>query len=276
MLEIKGLGYVAKLDARQACALIAAIGLVAAGCGGAKKDANEPASSETSSSETPADSSNASGSSAGADGGAAAEGDPKAKSASVCTGFDLDLTQVLGQSACELAKQDDKVKDLKNIVDVKLTSSAAKVAPGGHVDLVVTFTNKSKDNVVLDFVLDPTARFSTEAYDKKGTRVDVPSKAPPPLPSDIAERAATSQSMAQIKLVPNGSAHAQIGWDAVKMKWAPDKVRGTPPEMGYPRTPAGPLAKGKYKVHVVTPLVNVNEGVDKEVSSPAVEIEVGK
>lgn len=268
MLEMKGLGTVA----------LVVLGLATASCGGAKKDANEPSTSETSSSETPGDTSNATASSGGgADGGtAAASDDPKAKAATVCAGFDLDLTQVLGQSACELAKQDDKVKDLKNIIEVKLTSSAAKVAPGGHVDLVVTFTNKSKDNVALDFVLDPTARFSTEAYNKKGTRVDMPAKAPPPLPSDISERAATSQSMAQIKLVPGGSAHAQIGWDAVKMKWAPDKVRGTPPEMGYPRAPAGPLAKGKYKVHVATPLVNVNEGIDKEVSSPAIEIEVGK
>ncbi|MGH7286241.1 MAG: hypothetical protein ACRELY_32380 [Polyangiaceae bacterium] len=260
------------------CRLSAIIGVLAiVGCGGPKKDANGPSASDTASTDTPADSSSASASGGGADGGAAAASDdPKAKAASVCTGFDLDLTQVLGQSACELAKQDDKVKDLKNILDVKLTSSANKVAPGGHVDLVVTFTNKSKDNVVLDFVLDPTARFSTEAYDKKGARVDVPTKAPPPLPNDIAERQATAQSMAQIKLVPGGSAHAQIGWDAVKMKWAPDKVRGTPPEMGYPRAPAGSLAKGKYKVHVVTPLVNVNEGIDKEVSSPVVEIEVGK
>ena len=266
MLEMKGLGI----------AGLVIVGLATTSCGGAKKNANEPATSETSSSESPSDSSSTSTDNAGADGGAAASEDPKAKAASVCTGFDLDLTQVLGQSACELAKPDDKVKDLKNIVEVKLTSSAAKVAPGGHVDLVVTFTNKSKENVALDFVLDPTARFSTEAYNKKGTRVDMPSKAPPPLPSDISERAATSQSMAQIKLVPGGSAHAQIGWDAVKMTWAPDKVRGTPPEMGYPRKPAGPLAKGKYKVHVVTPLVNVNEGIDKEVSSPAIEIEVGK
>ena len=267
MLEMKGLGAVG----------LVVMGLATASCGGAKKDANEPSTSETSSTETPSDTSNAAAASGGDDAGAAAASeDPKAKAATVCTGFDLDLTQVLGQSACELAKPDDKVKDLKNIVEVKLTSSAVKVAPGGHVDLVVTFTNKSKNNVALDFVLDPTARFSTEAYNKKGSRVDVPTKAPPPLPSDISERAATSQSMAQIKLVPGGSAHAQIGWDAVKMKWAPDKVRGTPPEMGYPRTPAGPLAKGKYKVHVVTPLVNVNEGVDKEVSSPAIEIEVGK
>jgi hypothetical protein len=62
----------------------------------------------------------------------------------------------------------------------------------------------------------------------------------------------------------------------VKMKWAPEKFKGTPPERGFPRAPAGPLAKGKYVVKVVTPLVGVAEGVDHEVSAPKVEIEVEK
>ena len=60
------------------------------------------------------------------------------------------------------------------------------------------------------------------------------------------------------------------------MKWAPEKVRGTPPERGYPRAPAGPLAKGKYTVKVVTPLVGVSEGVDHEMSAPKVEVEIDK
>ncbi len=58
------------------------------------------------------------------------------------------------------------------------------------------------------------------------------------------------------------------------MKWAPEKVRGAAVEHGYPRTPAGPLAKGKYTVKVVTPLVGVNEGGEHEVTAPKVEIEV--
>ncbi len=247
-----------------------------ASCGGAKKDASAPSGDDAdagSSDGTPTAEADTS------DGGAPATsgGDDTAKkNASICTGFDIDLMQVLGQSACELAKPDDKQRDPKGVLDVKLTTSAGKVAPGAHVDLVVTMTNKGKDPLQLDFMLDPTARFSTEVYDKKGKRVDVPTKAPPALPSDIAERAATPQTMARIHLLPNGSAHAQLGWDAVTMKWAPDKVRGTPPEMGYPRVPAGKLGKGHYFVHLVTPLTNVLEGADKEVSSPNVEIEVGK
>jgi hypothetical protein len=67
----------------------------------------------------------------------------------------------------------------------------------------------------------------------------------------------------------------RLSWDAVKMKWAPEKVRGTAVEKGYPRTPAGPLPKGKYTVKVVTPLIGVFEGVDHEVSALKVDIEVG-
>ena len=43
-----------------------------------------------------------------------------------------------------------------------------------------------------------------------------------------------------------------LSWDAVKMKWAPDKLKGTPPEKGYPRVPAGPLPKGKYALKVAS------------------------
>lgn len=266
MLEMKRFGGIS----------IAVLSLAIVSCGGAKKDANAPTGDDT---DAGASDGTSSGGDDTSDGGAPATagGDDAAKkNASICTGFDIDLMAVLGQSACELSKPDDRQRDPKDVLDVKLTTSAGKVAPGGHVDLVVTMTNKGKDPLQLDFVLDPTARFSTEVYNKKGTRVDLPSKPPPPLPNDIAERAATPQTMARIHLLPGGSAHAQLGWDAMSMKWAPDKVRGTPPEMGYPRVPAGKLPKGHYYVHLVTPLTNVLEGADKEVSSPNVEIEVGK
>ena len=87
-------------------------------------------------------------------------------------------------------------------------------------------------------------------------------------------REATTHSTARITLVPNGTAHAVVHWEAVRMKWAPEKLKGTPPEMGYPRAPNGPLPKGKYQVRVVTPLTQVFEGLEKEVSSPRIEITV--
>jgi hypothetical protein len=276
MLEIKGFYAPSAGRLRVARLCVLAVIAATASCGGAKKDANAPTGDDTDAGVS--DGTSSTGTDDTSDGGAPATSggdDTTKKNAAVCAGFDIDLTQVLGQSACELPKPDDRQRDPKGVLEVKLTTSAGKVAPGGHVDLVVTLTNKGKDPLQLDFVLDPTARFSTEVYNKKGTRVDLPSKPPPPLPNDIAERAATPQSMARIHLLGGGSAHAQVGWDAVSMKWAPEKVRGTPPEMGYPRVPAGKLPKGHYFVHLVTPLTNVLEGADKEVSSPNVEIEVG-
>ena len=62
----------------------------------------------------------------------------------------------------------------------------------------------------------------------------------------------------------------------MKTRWAPEKLKGTPPEMGYPRAPAGPLLKGKYNLRVVTPLTNVFEGIDHEVSQPRADVVVKK
>lgn len=193
-----------------------------------------------------------------------------------CTGFELDLAASLMQAACEVPnpKSDDKSLDTKGKLEVSLVASSAQVSPGGHADLTLTLTNKSNAPIALSFTLDPTPRFPTETYDAKNKRVDMPAGNPPKLPSGVAPREATSHDTARITLVPNGTAKTTVPWDAVKMKWAPDKLRGTPPEMGYPRAPAGPLPKGTYTVRVAMPLVLVFEGTEREVSAPKTTIVV--
>jgi hypothetical protein len=203
---------------------------------------------------------------------------PDAPKADVCTGFEFsNLEDVLSKSACE-ARKDDKVTtiDAKDKLEVKLIPSAAKIEPGGHVDLMVQITNKTKAPMALSFTIDPLPRFEVETYDKKNSRIDMPKSSPPPLPAGVAPRGPGEAKNARITLAANGVARMRVGWDAVKMQWAPEKVRGSAPEKGYPRKPAGPLAKGKYTVRVVTPLNSVNEGMEHEVSAPKVEIEVGK
>ena len=96
------------------------------------------------------------------------------------------------------------------------------------------------------------------------------------LESDAPDGYLDKHTHARITIAPNGSARARMPWEAVKMKWAPEKYRGTPPERGYPRAPAGPLAKGTYTVKMITPLVGVSEGVDHEMTAPKVEIEIEK
>ena len=64
-------------------------------------------------------------------------------------------------------------------------------------------------------------------------------------------------------LVPNGTAKLTVPSAAVKMRWAPEKLRGTPPEEGYPRVPAGNLPRGTYTIRVAMPMVLVFEGMDR-------------
>lgn len=242
-----------------------------AGCGGAKEATPVPEVPMGDNTTTPAGD--------GADGGLAAADDPSAPEAgpkaSPCTGFEMDLGTALMASACEVdnPKADAKSLETKGKLDIKVAVSMGAVAPGGHVDLTVLLTNKSAQPLSLDFTLDPTPRFVVEAFDAAGKkRVDMPPGNPPALPKGMSAREATVHNTARITIVPNGTAKMLVGWDAVRTKWAPDKLKGTPPEMGYPRAPAGPLPKGKYTLRVVTPLIGVFEGLDKEVSAPKVEI----
>jgi hypothetical protein len=109
---------------------------------------------------------------------------------------------------------------------------------------------------------------------KTNKRIDPPPGDPPKPPAGAPAKEAATPSTARITLVANGKATVHVGWDATRTRWAPEKYRGTPLEMGYPRAPAGPLPKGKYSIRVVTPLTNVFEGVDKDVSGPHTVIEV--
>ena len=195
-----------------------------------------------------------------------------------CSAFEIaNLEEVLLKSACEVPnpKPDDKPMDAKNI-EVKVTTPFPKVPAGGHVDVTVSFTNKTKDAIPLYFTIDPMPRFEVQAYDAKGNRVDMPKNNPPPLPAGLAPRVPGEPKTARIMLAANGTAKMPLTWDANKMKWAPEKLKGTPPEKGYPRTGNGPLPKGKYTLKVVTPLIGVFEGIDHEVSQPRTPLEVGK
>ena len=203
-----------------------------------------------------------------------------AKKEDICLGFSVsNLEELLSKQDCEVPdKTPTSIEnpDLKGKLEVKLTASPTKVAPGGKVDLQVTYTNKTKENLTLYFRIDPVARFEVEAYDAKGkTRVDMPKGNPPPPPKGAAAPPPADQKVARITLTANGSASARVAWDATKMAWAPEKVRGTASEKGYPRKPAGPLPKGKYSVKLVSPLIGVFEGGEHEVSAPKVDIEVG-
>jgi hypothetical protein len=247
---------------------------LSAGCGGGKEPPKTPDKTDA---KTDTD--------AKTEGDAKPAGDgkdakPEGEKKDECTGFEIgNLDELLSKSACEEpgVKPDGLPPvDLKGKLEVTVTSSPTKIAPGGKADLIVSFTNKSKEPLTLHFRIDPVARFEVEAYDaKKNARVDMPAGKPPPPPKGVTAPPANEAKSARVTLAPNGSARAKVAWEAVKTKWAPEKVKGSAPERGYPRTPAGPLGKGKVVVKVVTPLVGVNEGGEKEFTIPKVELEIG-
>jgi len=255
--------------------LVAGLGLGAsAGCGN-KKPAEDATNAADGGDEGGGGGGDESAGGGGGDGGAPGEKKDE------CVGFDIgNIEDILMKNSCEEpnVKPDSMAPvDLKGKLEVTLSASPTRSTGGGKVDLLVTFANKSKEPLVLHFKIDPVPRFETEAYGAKNAkRVDMPAGPTPPPPKNATQPPPSDAKTARVTIAPNGSARARLPWEAVKMKWAPERYRGTPPERGYPRAAAGPLPKGKYVVKVLTPLVGVSEGVDHEMTAPKVEIEVEK
>jgi len=265
--------------------LLFVLPLLLAACGGAKQadDAKSPADEESGEGaahkeDMPADKSSEGAKSDKPAPGSQDENATAAPKKDECSVFETaNLEDVLLKSSCEVPspKAEDKPMDAKN-VEVKVATSSAKVAPGSKIDVVVSFTNKTKEPLPLLFTIDPMPRFEVQAYDAKGNRVDMPKGQPPPLPAGMAPRVPGEPKTARIVLAAGGTAPIPLVWDANRTKWAPEKLKGTPPEKGYPRAHAGPLPKGKYTLRVVTPLVGVFEGIDHEVSQPRAPLDIGK
>jgi len=254
-----------------------ALVLLLAACGGAKKDAAEPSNAdEATSSEGGAPDMPAVGDSTPAS-GTPAPGDDAAKKSTPCGGFDIaDLASVLSQAACEVANPNpNEQKDLKDVLEIKVVPDSPRIAPGSTATVTVTFKNKGKGDLPLNFVVDPEPHFDFEVYTLKGNRVDAPRGNAPPLPAEVANAQAPEPKIARVTLAQQGTARLTLKWDAVKYKWASkDRAKGALPGRGYPKEKAGPIPKGTYILRVVTPLTNVFEGVDHDMSQPRVQITV--
>lgn len=200
------------------------------------------------------------------------------KQAVSCGGASIaNLAAVLAQAACEAPKAtaDEPGKDVKDL-EITVQTDSPKVAPGSSSKVTVTFHNKGKTVLPLDFMVDPEPRFDFAVFTAKGQRIDKPTGDAPALPPEVQNAPEPEKTVARITLAPNGTAKLVESWTAVKYKWASkDKAKGALPGRGYPREPAGPLAKGKYVLRVITPLVGVNEGSDHELSQPRTEVEIG-
>lgn len=193
-------------------------------------------------------------------------GTANAAKEAACTMTDVEnLEEALRTCDVPMPKAND-VPQIKDKIEVKVSASTPSTTPGGRVDLVLTLRNKTDNPLPLYFTGDPSPRFDVEAYDAKGrTRVDIPAGKFPGYPKGFKPEAREAKA-ARITLEKNGTARVKLSWDAVKMKWAPDKAK-TWEGRGYPRTPAGPMPAGKYTLRVLVPLIG-------EVDAPKVEVEV--
>jgi hypothetical protein len=196
-----------------------------------------------------------------------------------CSGSNIpDLLSIVGESACAVPKatpDNEQPKDVKDSLEIKVTVDNPKVAAGTKANITVTFHNKGKTALPLDFVANPEPVFEVQAFTAKGGRADNPPGSEPALPASVGGEPPEA-TIQRITLAPNGNAKLVVPWDAVKYKWASaERAKGALPGQHYPRDPAGPLPKGKYVLKVVMPLVGVNEGSDKELSQPKVPVEVG-
>ncbi|MDB4938593.1 MAG: hypothetical protein JWP87_5565 [Labilithrix sp.] len=196
-------------------------------------------------------------------------GTPVAGKDAACTSDEFEsLEEALRMCETKMPRGSDVPSGMREKLEVRVTTGAPSITPGGRADLTLTLKNKSSEPLPLYFTGDPTPRFEIEAIDGKGRRVDLPAGKPPKTPT-VPTREVKA---ARITLTPGGTARVRIPWDAVKTRWAPEKAK-TWEGRGYPRVPAGPLKEGKYTLRVVVPLIGVFEKGELEI--PKVPMEVG-
>jgi hypothetical protein len=186
---------------------------------------------------------------------------------SACSSSDFDnLEEALKQCEVPMPRAAE-VPALKDKLDVKITTNASSTTPGGRIDVQIMLRNKTGDPLALYFTGDPVPRFDLEAVDSKGRRVDLPASKWPGYPKGMKPEPREAKA-AKVTLDKNGTARIKVTWDAVKMKWAPERAKVWDGR-GYPRTPAGPLGPGKYSLRVVLPLIG-------DIDTPKVPVEIDK
>ena len=181
-----------------------------------------------------------------------------------------ELADWLRNDKCKVPSSESSgTPGLAQKLDLKLTASTPEISPGGRVDLVLSIKNKSSEQVALVFNVDGPA-FQVQTFDAKGKRIGQPTGKPKPPNGVVVDE----ESVRTIKLLvgSGGTLKTKLFWDAVKLKWAPDKIEGSITTAGtFPTTPAGSLPLGKYSVRLATSM----NGVGDE-NLPRVPVEVVK
>lgn len=198
-------------------------------------------------------------------------GTPNPLKQSACSGNSIEsLDEVLRQCDVPMPKTAEIPSGMRDKLEVRVTPSTSSTTPGGRIELTVTFRNVSPDPLPLYFTGDPTPRFEVEAVDAKGKRADLPTGKAPPWPKGTNPPARDVKA-SRITLSSGGYAKVKIVWDAVKMRWAPEKAK-TWEGRGYPRAGAGALAPGKYTLRFALPLIGVFEKGDFDLPKLLIEV----
>jgi hypothetical protein len=179
------------------------------------------------------------------------------------------LDDALRQCAGTMPRGADLPSHMRDKLDVVVTTATPAVAPGGHVDVTVTFKNRTNEPLPLYFTGDPFVHFEIEAVDGRGRRVDLPTGKPP---KGSASSTAHDVKVSRITLAPAGVARVKLGWEAVKTRWASADKSKASDGRGPQRVPAGPLGAGKYTLRVMLPLVGAFGAGGIEVPKLAIDV----
>lgn len=198
-------------------------------------------------------------------------GTPSPVKEAACSGGDFDaLDDVLRRCEAPMPQPSELPSGIADKLQIRVRANAPSVERSGRLELTLTLQNVSNEPLTLYFSGAPSPRFDVEAIDAKGRRVDVPKGKPPPWPKGT-EAQHTSVRAARVTLSPGTSGTIVIPWRAVTYRWAPDLATSWEGR-GYPRAASGPLAKGRYTLRFVVPLLGVFEKGELELPILAVTV----
>lgn len=198
-------------------------------------------------------------------------GTPSPFKESACSGGDFDaLDDVLRRCEAPMPQSSDLPSGIADKLQIRVRANAPSVARSGRLELTVTLQNVSNEPLTLYFSGAPSPRFDVEAIDAKGRRVDVPKGKPPPWPKGAEAKNAPVRA-ARVTLSPGASGTISLPWRAVTYRWAPE-LADSWEGRGYPRAPSTPLAKGRYTLRFVVPLLGVFEKGELDIPILAVTV----
>jgi hypothetical protein len=182
-------------------------------------------------------------------------GTPGPRKASPCAGGDFAaLDETLRNCEVPMPSSAELPSNLRDKLEITVVASTLAVVQGGHVDLTVTFRNKSNEPLPLYFSGNHAPHFEVEALDTKGRRADLPAGKSPAWPKGAGPSALLNEKAWRVTLAGGASGQIKISWDAVKTRWAPEKANEWE-RPGFPRAVAGSLSPGKYTLRIDVPLV---------------------